>query len=188
MRKSCSQCNELKDFSEFSSHRRCRNTDGRLNRCRKCSRQEYAPVEEFGDNSAAGWINKNWKDIFPSDFSLVEKEFGVYGTILKPSEMELFSAWRIDFYARHNSKPYIVECDINDSTRDAWHFFKLIGYRAAYCLDRGVSPNKIGMMALISDRVFNHRVRNIFIMSKIEFCVFSKSGDKWELIKSSLWG
>jgi hypothetical protein len=135
---------------------------------------------------AAEWIHKSWGAIFPASFQFVQREMPVYGTIISPNRSESMG-YRVDFFARHKSKPYIIECDLNDSAKDVWHVFKVFGYRGAYCLDRGVNPKKVGLMVFIASHVYNHRVRNIFAFCGIEFCVFRKTEEGWKLVKSSLW-
>ena len=136
--------------------------------------------------TARVWIKENWTKTFPGKFVLIASEVLVHGSLCRAEDMRGYG-WRIDFMARNASRPYLIECDINKSSQDIWHTFKIIGYKAAYCIDWGLDPKTIGTMVMLHERQYNHRVRNILAYSKIEFCVFSEDNESWKMVRSSLW-
>lgn len=134
---------------------------------------------------AAGQIWNRWESIFPGKFRRIEREYRVYASLTDTEEGE--NGWAIDYLADYNGRRYIVECDVNRSANDVWHTYKVFGYRAAYCIDRVVKPETLGLMVFFNDKNYSHRVRNMLAVSGVEFCTFAEDGESWNLVRKSLW-
>ena len=133
---------------------------------------------------AADWIWENWSRVFPDRFKKIDREHHVYGDIVPTDER---MGWAIDFVADFQTKRYLIEVDINNSSRDVWHGYKIFGYRAAYCIDRNIRIGKVGVMIFAHDRVYNPRVRNMLAVSGLEYCMFREDKGSWWPTKTSLW-
>lgn len=148
---------------------------------------DYCEVDESTAPGAAGYIWNRWNEIFPENFRRVDREHAVYASVVPVDPDRESTGWRIDYLAEFQGKRYIVECDVNKSANSIWHGFKVVGYRAAYCIDRMKKPGDIGVMIFLNDSLFNHRARNVMAVAGIEYCTFAEDGDSWKLVKKSLW-
>lgn len=132
---------------------------------------------------SADYIWNNWKSLFPKKFKPIAREFKVSASLVSGDT----GAWLVDFLAEHNSKRYIVECDVNKSAHSVWHGFKVFGYRAAYCIDNAKRPSEVGMMIFMPNRLYNNRTRNMMAVAGVEFCTFDDTDGGYRVSKASLW-
>ena len=125
-----------------------------------------------------------WQHYFKHNFFYVCKEYSLYADLALGEN----PIGRVDYVAKHASKVYLIEekLEPSQSSTIIWNSIKVLAYRAAYCIDRGKSVDRIGVMVFIPETLFNHQIRNILSVLKIEWVLFKYEEGRWIPSKSSL--
>lgn len=143
------------------------------------------------DGEKNDFLWNQWHKIFNHpNFRKVDREYSIYGNLMD-WQIGDSREWRIDYVADFKGKRFLIESKLGEYDL-LYSGFKIIAYRAAYCIDRFLSVGKIGVMIFFNANSFKIKMRNICAVAKVDYAVLKvvvldDNKKIYELKECSLW-
>jgi hypothetical protein len=141
-------------------------------------------IDEQNEIIDTARLTKSFFDISKEFFrkynlEVISNEVKVFGTLC----YDLKFTGRMDFLLKQCKKYYCCELELAKERKEFWASFKVIGYKNALLLDRGLKQSQVGCLVILHQNIYHPNMRNIFACADIDFMFIN---DYFDVFKSSL--
>jgi len=134
---------------------------------------ENYKIAREGLNPLTNYVNINIEKIAGIlRYEYVAEEFSVYGTLSN----DYTKRGVIDYLFKQASRYTLVEAELCNNSSEVWSSFKVIAYKSAFCLDRGLKLWEVKCMVFLHDENYHPNIRNILAVSDIKAVFFNDTG------------
>jgi hypothetical protein len=123
-------------------------------------------------------VKKNILDIAGKlGYEYIGEEIPVFGTLsydyTKRGVMDyLFKQKKFG-----NIQYTLVEAELCQDLSEIWSSFKVLAYKSAFCLDRGLKLNDVKCMVFLHSENYHPNIRNIMAISDVKAIFFNDNGE-----------